>query len=138
MCDIFAYVLDRGTCPDMEKGLSNLNGCHENIGIHCACWWDRQQPCCYCAWNGANLPAEYFQGEGPDIQPTPIALPGVFPWRAALGLLETTPVDTAVIEAAFRNRAKTAHPDAGGSVTRFQRLTQAREDGLAWVRKRAL
>lgn len=65
---------------------------------------------------------------------------GQEPWWSVLGFAEEpahgTAADT-VIDAQFRSRIKTAHPDHGGSVEQFQRITQAREAGLSWHRKGA-
>lgn len=53
-------------------------------------------------------------------------------WRAVLGLGQDATRDE--IERAFREKAKKAHPDAGGTTTEMQRLTDARDAGLRETR----
>ncbi len=46
-------------------------------------------------------------------------------------ILEVTPdADDAVVKAAFRQKAKSAHPDQGGDPAQWQRLTDAKEQML--------
>lgn len=52
------------------------------------------------------------------------ALPSPAGWRDVLG----HPATLAEAEAAFRDRARSAHPDAGGSHERMTQLNQARAD----------
>lgn len=62
------------------------------------------------------------------------------PWWSVLGFQECPAHGSAadaVIDAQFRSKIKTAHPDHGGSVEQFQRITQAREAGLLWHRNGA-
>lgn len=47
--------------------------------------------------------------------------------REALGLPLEGRLDAAEINAAFRRRAKTAHPDAGGSDAEYRRIAEARD-----------
>lgn len=54
-------------------------------------------------------------------------LPAPEQWFEILGIAPTA--SAAEIEAAFRAKAKTAHPDAGGSDAAMARLNRAREDG---------
>lgn len=56
------------------------------------------------------------------------APPGRKPWREVLGIVGT-PVKQD-IEAAFRDRAKKAHPDAGGSSEAMAALTEAKASAL--------
>ena len=49
------------------------------------------------------------------------------PHREALGLPPDGRLDAAEINAAFRRRAKTAHPDAGGSDADYRRIAEARD-----------
>jgi hypothetical protein len=51
--------------------------------------------------------------------------------RAVLELSSEDELTTAEINAAFRRRAKTAHPDAGGDHETYIRLTEARDALLA-------
>ncbi len=44
---------------------------------------------------------------------------------AELGIAREPPPSTAQIRASYRRRARRAHPDGGGSVEEFQRVTQA-------------
>lgn len=64
-----------------------------------------------------------------------VALPtpeGARPWREVLGLIG--PVTAADIKAAYREKAKTEHPDSpGGSKDRMARLSRARDEALAAV-----
>ena len=56
--------------------------------------------------------------------------------RDVLGLPLDVPLEAAEINAAFRRRAKTAHPDAGGSDADYRRIAEARDallDMLATV-----
>lgn len=50
---------------------------------------------------------------------------GALPWRAVLGLSGV--ISRAAIEAAYRDRAKKAHPDRGGSRQDWERLVAAYE-----------
>lgn len=54
--------------------------------------------------------------------------PGQSHWSTVLGLSRSA--SKGEIEAAFRERAKRAHPDAGGSTAAMQALTRARDEGL--------
>jgi hypothetical protein len=53
-------------------------------------------------------------------------------WREVLGIIETT-VTRALVEQVFRNRARSAHPDMGGSDAAMAELNRAREQALAEV-----
>jgi len=60
----------------------------------------------------------------------PLSLPGARAWyEIELGL--SVPFTRDEVMAAFRARAKVAHPDTGGSTQAFVRLTQARDLALA-------
>lgn len=48
-------------------------------------------------------------------------------WRSELGLIGFRNPSREVIEAAYRAMSKSRHPDTGGSVESFRRLTEARE-----------
>jgi hypothetical protein len=52
-------------------------------------------------------------------------------WRQTLGFGTNEMVSPNVVEARFRDRAKRAHPDAGGSVDEMARLNAARDIALA-------
>lgn len=54
------------------------------------------------------------------------------PWWEVLGTAREA--DRATVEAAYRNRAKRAHPDAGGSVEAMQELNRARREALEAAR----
>lgn len=55
-----------------------------------------------------------------------------YSWQQALGL--DTPVPTiAEIDDAFRKKALQHHPDRGGDMETFQRLTKHRDSAKAWV-----
>lgn len=54
-------------------------------------------------------------------------------WRSVLGFTSTESVRALQINERYRELAKTAHPDAGGSVEQFQALVKAKQDGLAAV-----
>lgn len=63
-----------------------------------------------------------------------VALPapeGAKPWRDVLGL--TGPVTADQVKAAYREKAKAAHPDGGGSKEAMALLTRARDEGLATI-----
>jgi hypothetical protein len=61
-----------------------------------------------------------------------LALPAPDPWWKVLGLAE--PVKNEVeVEKAFREKARSAHPDRGGSHDAMARLNLAREQGLKEV-----
>lgn len=66
---------------------------------------------------------------GMKFLPAPVQLPW---WVAELGL-ERLPSDEDQITTQYRLMAKTAHPDGGGSDEAFKRLTQARDEGMAWL-----
>lgn len=51
-------------------------------------------------------------------------------WRAVLGIA-SGPVDRATVDRAFRHKARSAHPDNGGSQSEMVRLTGARAAALA-------
>lgn len=51
-------------------------------------------------------------------------------WRQVLGLDGDRPMTNVDIERAFRAKAATAHPDAGGNNEAFHELTAAREQAL--------
>lgn len=77
---------------------------------------------------------------GMKFLPPPKATPW---WIVALGLdgpqTEPGPIDEARIRKAYREKAKTAHPDApGGSEEAFKTLTRAQEEGLAWLKEQQI
>lgn len=57
-----------------------------------------------------------------------VALPPADPWWTILGVTHDAPVDQ--IARAYRTRAKTAHPNAGGDRAAWDRLSAAYEAGL--------
>ncbi len=61
------------------------------------------------------------------------ALPAPRGWADVLGFGPGTSVSKASIEAAYRDRAKTAHPDRGGSATAMAELAAARDAALAAI-----
>lgn len=56
---------------------------------------------------------------------------------AELGVPRTPPPTTAQIRAAYRRRAKRVHPDVGGSIEEFQRVTTAMQVLTSTERRRA-
>lgn len=52
-------------------------------------------------------------------------------WEHVLGFKPGQPYTKDDVERAYREKAKTAHPDRGGTAAAFQELTQARVDALA-------
>lgn len=63
-----------------------------------------------------------------------VALPapeGAKPWRDVLGL--AGPVTADQIKTAYRDHAKTAHPDVGGSKEQMAALARARDEALAAI-----
>lgn len=52
-------------------------------------------------------------------------------WRTTLGFKADANVNADAINAAFRERARTAHPDVGGSHDAMASLTAAKTEGLA-------
>jgi hypothetical protein len=63
-----------------------------------------------------------------------VALPapeGAKPWREVLGL--TGPVTADQVKAVYREKAKAAHPDGGGSKEAMALLNRARDEGLAAI-----
>lgn len=79
------------------------------------------------------LYAEFFQagagGEGGDDGPPPA-------WAAVLGV--RPPFDAEGVRAAYRARSREAHPDAGGTDSRFVRLREAYDEALAYLAARGL
>ncbi|MFA7256956.1 MAG: hypothetical protein WC047_05220 [Kiritimatiellales bacterium] len=51
-------------------------------------------------------------------------------WREILGFAPDTKPDNAAIEAAYRSKAKTAHPDTGGSTDAMAELNAARSAAM--------
>lgn len=56
------------------------------------------------------------------------------PWHEVLGLLPDADVDT--VEAVYRRKARTAHPDNGGAAAEFAALTAARDQALKAIAAR--
>lgn len=57
-------------------------------------------------------------------------------WRSALGFAPDDVVTKDAIDVAFRDRARTAHPDVGGSHEAMASLTSARADALRFLEGR--
>lgn len=57
--------------------------------------------------------------------------PDAKPWREVLGL--RGPVTADQVKAAYREKAKSAHPDTGGSKDQMAVLTRARDEALAAI-----
>lgn len=57
---------------------------------------------------------------------------GAKPWREVLGI--KGPCDDTAIKAAYRNLAKTAHPDKGGSKEQMAILARARDEALEAIK----
>lgn len=62
-----------------------------------------------------------------------VALPAPGNWRVTLGLAHLEQITQADVEAAYRKKALTTHPDQGGSTEEFVALTKARDDALREV-----
>lgn len=61
--------------------------------------------------------------------------PKPLPWWAPVLGMDKTPTDEAEIKAAYRERAKVKHPDAGGSQAEFIELGRAQNEALAWLKE---
>jgi hypothetical protein len=59
-----------------------------------------------------------------------LPLPGKRSWRAVLGIAEGTQVTKSVIETFYRDAARRAHPDAGGTNDQMAQLNTARDAAL--------
>jgi hypothetical protein len=70
---------------------------------------------------------ELFAGDAGDA-----ATSGVPHWAITLGIVP--PFSTARVREAYRNRSKSAHPDAGGTHVEFVRLREAFEEGRDYCR----
>lgn len=57
-----------------------------------------------------------------------LSAPGKRPWRAVLGIAEGASVTAAMVETFYRDAAKKAHPDAGGSDAMMAELNTARDE----------
>jgi hypothetical protein len=66
------------------------------------------------------------------IRDVEAALTANHAWCATLGV--RFPLSTSSIKAAYRRRAMTAHPDAGGDAAEFRALEQAYREALAYFR----
>jgi hypothetical protein len=66
-----------------------------------------------------------------------LAAPVQLPWWATELGLDRIPSDESQITTQYRLRAKTAHPDGGGTDEAIKRLTKARDEGLIWLRTQA-
>jgi hypothetical protein len=60
------------------------------------------------------------------------ALPAPKSWREVLGVSGPT-ISKEAVETAFKERARSAHPDAGGSTTAMAELNEARQNALREV-----
>ena len=89
---------------------------------------------------GAEFDAMFGAGRGeqarrPPPPPPPPPPPGderSEPWHVTLGV--PAHATKAAIRAAWKGKIRTAHPDAGGSTERAQRLNMAKEEGLRVAR----
>lgn len=65
------------------------------------------------------------------------ALPPPEPWWKTLGLdaepAHTGPASAALVERLFREAARKAHPDMGGSDAKMAEVNRARQKGLEWA-----
>jgi DnaJ-domain-containing protein 1 len=61
--------------------------------------------------------------------PPPPGSKGRRPWNEVLGLPSSASKEA--IERAYREKAKTAHPDAGGSAEAMAEINRAKEEALA-------
>lgn len=73
-----------------------------------------------------------FEDVGADEPQAPPRQPPS-PWRRALGIADDATVSRAIINTAYRSKAKEAHPDSGGSNEAMSALNVARKQALAEV-----
>lgn len=79
--------------------------------------------------HGVSSVAEMFAGF------TALPAPGSMrPWREVLGFHEIQMPSKSAVDSAWRDKAKKAHPDAGGSDAEMAEVNQARADALKEIR----
>ena len=79
-------------------------------------------------WGAKHMIKAMFSG----FKSLPEKASGIDPWEV-LGIAPTT--SEVAITDAYRFKATTEHPDAGGTTERFQRLQEAHELAMATIRK---
>jgi hypothetical protein len=77
----------------------------------------------------AHRELTFYASEEDGIRDVEAALTGKYPWCATLGVRFPCTADS--IKAAYRRRAISSHPDAGGDPAEFRRVEQAYREALA-------
>jgi len=59
-----------------------------------------------------------------------------FSWQEVLGIRDPIAATESQVQDAFRRLAQTYHPDRGGDLAMFQKVTTARDNALRWINRK--
>lgn len=59
-----------------------------------------------------------------------------FTWSDILGIRDPIAATEAQVQDAFRSLAQRYHPDRGGDIAMFQKVTQARDNAVRWINRK--
>ncbi len=59
-----------------------------------------------------------------------------YTWADILSIRDPIAATEEHVQAAFRNLAQRYHPDRGGDIAMFQKVTQARDNALRWINRK--
>jgi hypothetical protein len=59
-----------------------------------------------------------------------------FSWQDVLGIRDPIAATEAQVQEAFKRLAQVYHPDRGGDIAMFQKVTSARDNALRWINRK--
>ena len=91
-----------------------------------------------------NIPVNLRGSMTPGIEPRDVGVAVYFSrpmkedftWSDILGIRDAISATEAQVQDAFRSLAQRYHPDRGGDIAMFQKVTQARDNALRWIHRK--
>lgn len=107
---------------DLERAICVANGTVKDTYYSVHAEWMKQQKANFArAQQNSSYTYQNSHNFANQYAPQPSE------WRRAFGFTQTQPVTRSDIDAAFRSKAKTAHPDKGGNTSDMARLNSLKK-----------
>lgn len=92
----------------------------------------------------SNVPLNLRGAMTPGIEPRDVGVAVYFSrkvkedfgWQDVLGIRDPVSVTEAQIQESFKRLAQVYHPDRGGEIAMFQKVTAARDNALRWLNRK--
>ena len=93
----------------------------------------------------SNVPLNLRGAMTPGIEPRDVGVAVYFSrkvkedfsWQDVLGIRDPIAVTEAQIQESFKRLAQVYHPDRGGDIAMFQKVTSARDNALRWINRKS-